>query len=106
MARRLMALPPLLTLTGGAVLGIASGGGPRASQEAVAPVPPRIAAPRRHVPRIRGRFGTSSNWAGYAVDGNNVTDVKGSWIVPAVTLGSDCPDSYSATWLGIDGDNS
>jgi hypothetical protein len=101
-----MRISVLLTLTGGAVLGVAAGAGPRVAQGAIAPAGSRVAAPRRHVPRIRGRFGTSSNWAGYAVDGSNVTDVKGKWIVPAVTLGSGCPDSYSATWLGIDGDNS
>src|SRR5207247_10199029 len=87
-------------------LGVASGVGPRASRAAVAPLLSRDDSLRRHVPRIRGRFGTSSNWSGYAVDGSNVTDVRGNWTVPAVTLGSGCPDSYSATWLGIDGDNS
>jgi hypothetical protein len=60
----------------------------------------------RHIPRIRARLGTSSNWAGYAVTGRNVTDVQGAWTVPAVdTIGS-CANSYAAAWLGIDGDNS
>jgi hypothetical protein len=47
---------------------------------------------------------TSTNWSGYAVTGakGSVTDVKASWIVPAVT----CPptgDQYSSFWVGIDG---
>jgi Peptidase A4 family len=60
----------------------------------------------QHVPRIRARRGTSSNWAGYAVTGRNVTDVQGSWTVPAVDTLDSCANSYSAAWLGIDGDNS
>lgn len=64
-------------------------------------------------PRIRLKNGTSLNWAGYAVEtnlstpqSNAVSDVKGSWVVPSVTCGS--TNTYSATWVGIDGysDNS
>ena len=43
------------------------------------------------------------NWSGYAVDTipGAVDDVRGTWYVPAVSgVGSD----YSATWVGIDGD--
>lgn len=50
---------------------------------------------------------TSSNWAGYAVATNlskpqagSVTDVKGSWTVPAVTGTS---NAWSSFWVGIDG---
>jgi hypothetical protein len=60
-------------------------------------------------PRIHLKEGTSLNWAGYAVQTNlqkpqngAVSDVKGSWIVPAV----DCkttPNAYSSFWIGIDG---
>lgn len=50
----------------------------------------------------------STNWAGYAVSGSNgsITDVKGSWIVPAI-LGA-CPgeDTSAGVWVGIDGFNS
>lgn len=62
-----------------------------------------------HKPKIRA--GTSSgyslNWAGYALDGpiGSVNDVKGSWVVPAVTCDKK-RYTYSAFWIGIDGDNS
>jgi len=51
-----------------------------------------------------GSNATSTNWSGYAVTGANgsVTDVKGSWIVPTVTCAG-APDSYSSSWVGIDG---
>src|SRR6266536_2533061 len=107
MARRFIAASALCSLTLVAGLGAHPGVAPcpsRASTVAPPPSSPRV-NPRR-VPRIRGRFGTSSNWAGYAVDGSNVTDVVGTWTVPAVTLGAGCPNSYSSTWVGIDGDNS
>jgi hypothetical protein len=49
----------------------------------------------------------SSNWSGYSVDAaaGAVSDVKGSWVVPSVTV-SGGGNKYAATWLGIDGDNS
>ena len=47
----------------------------------------------------------STNWAGWAVTGakGSVTDVKGSWIVPAIH--GTCPSTsqYSSFWIGIDG---
>jgi hypothetical protein len=48
----------------------------------------------------------SSNWSGYAVTGPNmsVSDVKGSWIVPAArcTGGSEeASDAYASFWVGI-----
>src|SRR5579859_3776038 len=61
-------------------------------------------------PRIRLKDGTSSNWAGYAVltnlttpQSNAVSDVKGSWVVPSVNCGGTTVNTYSATWIGIDG---
>ncbi len=58
-----------------------------------------------HAPRIKIKDGSSSstNWGGYAVTGGagSVTDVKGSWIVPAVTCTSG--NQYSSFWVGIDG---
>lgn len=66
-----------------------------------------------HAPRIRLKNSTSLNWAGYAVEtnltnpqNNAVTDVKGSWVVPNLTCGP--TNTYSASWVGIDGysDNS
>jgi hypothetical protein len=47
---------------------------------------------------------TSTNWAGYAVTGSNVTDVKGSWIEPKIQ--GTCPtakNEYASFWVGIDG---
>jgi len=64
-------------------------------------------------PRIRNKDGTSSNWSGYAVEtnlaspqSNAVSDVKGSWTVPALACGN--IKTYSSAWVGIDGysDNS
>jgi hypothetical protein len=48
----------------------------------------------------------STNWSGYAVTGSAVTDVKGSWVVPTVTLpsgGTNSGSYYSSNWIGIDG---
>ena len=52
-----------------------------------------------------GRNVTSSNWSGYAVTGadGSVTDVKGSWIVPAIQGSCGTANSYSSFWVGIDG---
>jgi Peptidase A4 family len=64
-------------------------------------------APRQHAPAIirekHGRNATSSNWSGYAVTGadGSVSDVKGSWIVPASTCSS--TNQYASFWVGIDG---
>ncbi|MGP8247026.1 MAG: G1 family glutamic endopeptidase [Bryobacteraceae bacterium] len=95
---------------------------PAVAQIPDAPVSSAIATPisrHHHVPlriherRYDGSI-TSENWSGYAVTGTNVTDVKGSWIVPAVN----CPavatsprsarnqgqqNQYAAFWVGIDG---
>jgi len=53
--------------------------------------------------------GTSSNWSGYAVQTNLasptngvVSDVVGSWAVPAATKSSS-KTTYSSNWVGIDG---
>jgi len=71
-----------------------------------------IALRRHHLPLQihRRRDQTTSetfNWSGYAVTGANgsVTDVKGSWVVPAAACSS-APDAYAAFWTGIDGFNS
>jgi len=64
-----------------------------------------------HAPRISDGLsrGQALNWAGYAVEtslsspqNDAVTDVKGSWTVPAVNCAS-APNSYSSFWIGIDG---
>ena len=68
---------------------------------------------RRHAPiNIRDRHDgsvTSTNWSGYAVTAakGSVTDVKGSWVVPA--LQGPCRSSdndFASFWVGIDGYNS
>jgi hypothetical protein len=47
----------------------------------------------------------STNWAGWAVTGarGSVTDVKGSWIVPAVQGSCPSTNQFSSFWIGIDG---
>ncbi|MFH0714395.1 MAG: G1 family glutamic endopeptidase [Candidatus Diapherotrites archaeon] len=64
------------------------------------------AAPLQSAPRIHVKDSTSSNWGGYAVlplsKAQTFSDVKGSWIVPAVDC-STTPTSYSSYWVGIDG---
>ncbi len=59
-------------------------------------------------PRIHILDGTSTNWSGYAVQtdlanpqSGVVTDVKGTWIVPAIT--GNAKNTYSSFWVGIDG---
>ncbi|MFD7453898.1 G1 family glutamic endopeptidase [Kitasatospora sp. NPDC059827] len=49
-------------------------------------------------------YGTSSNWSGYAATGGKFTSVSAEWVQPTVT----CTDttSYSAFWIGLDGDGS
>jgi hypothetical protein len=56
-------------------------------------------------PRMRtDNQATSLNWSGYAVTGaaGSVTDVEGSWKVPAVTSTASS-NQYSSFWVGIDG---
>ncbi len=72
---------------------------------------PAVQAPAANVPvnapQIHVKEGTSTNWAGYAVEtglknpkSGAVTDVKGSWIVPTVTGST---NAWSSIWVGIDG---
>ncbi|HEU5423795.1 MAG TPA: G1 family glutamic endopeptidase [Nitrolancea sp.] len=55
-------------------------------------------------PRHTLRNGTSTNWSGYAVDAQNVTDVRGTWVVPAVDCAGVQDQAASSVWVGIDGD--
>jgi peptidase A4-like protein len=59
-------------------------------------------------PIIRLGSSKSSNWSGYAVTGQtgSVTDVKGSWVVPAIVGTCPSTNQYSSHWVGIDGFNS
>src|SRR5439155_9436556 len=83
---------------------------PAGNQYVLVPIP---ASAGHHAvqgkPRLRNANGTSQNWSGYAAETSlsspqdgAVTDVKGSWIVPAVTASSSSK-TYSSAWLGIDG---
>ncbi len=45
--------------------------------------------------------GPLKNWSGYAVTGSGYTTVSGSWRVPSVAATK--KNTYSATWVGIDG---
>lgn len=58
---------------------------------------------------VGGSTTTSSNWGGYAVQtclnspaSGAVSDVKGSWVEPAVSC-TPGQTAYSAFWVGIDG---
>lgn len=100
-------LPSLACL--GVIAAVAATGA-SSSLPATSPMP--LALQHRHDPikdkkhRDDGVW-NSTNWSGYSVTGPNgsVTEVSGSWIVPAVT----CPTTtsqYSSFWVGIDGFNS
>jgi len=45
---------------------------------------------------------SSSNWAGYAVSGATFTDVKGTWVQPAVSCAA-VGSTYAAFWVGLGG---
>ena len=67
-------------------------------------------------PRIGNKNGTSTNWSGYAVyttppssgkkgkstPAPTFSNVKGSWVVPEV-FESTSANTYSSTWIGLDG---
>jgi Peptidase A4 family len=64
---------------------------------------------RPHVEELEGRLvpatlAASTNWSGYAVTAGAgaVSQVAGSWVVPAV---SSNVSGYSSAWVGIDGAN-
>ena len=85
---------------------------PAVAQVYSAPISPqaKVGARRhRHGPARDVRVSpdgsiTSTSWSGYVVDGANgsVTDVKGSWTVPAVIC-SGSGSTSSSFWVGIDG---
>jgi peptidase A4-like protein len=68
-------------------------------------LPTAGAAASSHAPKHKYGRGTSTNWSGYAVDGNTATHVIGTWTQPAATCASG-ENSWSSPWVGIDGDNS
>ncbi len=69
-------------------------------------VPAQGASAIYHAPRIAEGTSYSTNWAGYAKGTlpGAVTDVVGSWTVPAITPSNG--KNYSSAWVGIDGYNS
>jgi hypothetical protein len=70
---------------------------------AVAAMP--VPSIRSHAPNVRAGPGTSLEWSGYAVTGpvESVSDVKGSWKVPAIVGACPITNQYSSFWVGIDG---
>jgi hypothetical protein len=82
--RSLAALAVAAMITGGSVLA-----GVELSAASAAPVPVQQS--------------TSSNWAGYVVDGNKFSSVAGSWVVPSAKSSS---DGYAAVWVGLGGSSS
>jgi hypothetical protein len=106
MRKNLMVPPVLTALALSSMIGAAPSrsGATRAQTVPLPLFTPAGMHPMR-APRIPFRFGTSTNWCGYVADGSNVMDVKGTWTVPGITPGG-CGNSYSAAWVGIDGDNS
>jgi hypothetical protein len=67
----------------------------------------RAFLPRHHhTPRIHEDSpNNSSNWAGYAVTGSDFRHAVATWQVPKVTAGDAAhPDTFSAIWVGIDGE--
>jgi Peptidase A4 family len=78
------------------------------SEERPSQRPPGV-APRQHRPMIlherHGTMVSSENWSGYAVTGadGSVSDVKASWIVPAIVGACTSQTQYASFWVGIDG---
>lgn len=60
---------------------------------------------RSLAPNVLAGPGTSLQWSGYAVTGpvGSVSDVKGSWKVPAIVGACPTRNQYSSFWVGIDG---
>ena len=60
------------------------------------------------VPHLAAGTASSLNWAGYAVvsSAGSVSDVRGSWTVPAIQGACPSTNQYSSFWVGIDGFNS
>jgi len=83
-----------------------SGGASRAADVTVAA--PALRHPPIHIHHVRDATVGSTNWSGYAVTGTagSVTDVRGSWVVPAIQGSCPSTNQYASFWVGIDGFNS
>jgi hypothetical protein len=72
-------------------------------------VPPRLVANPgvRHLRRqVSAGFETTSNWSGFELRGpaNSYWLVTGTWAVPSMLLWETNTTTYSAFWIGLDGD--
>lgn len=65
---------------------------------------PAVAGALVKAPFVNTRNGTSTNWSGYASTSGPFTKVSASWVQPAGTCTSQA--TYSAFWVGLDGDGS
>jgi hypothetical protein len=94
------------TLTGSALVALLSPFVVLAGDEAGPLEQARTAAPRSHGPMIlherHGKMTTSTNWSGYAVTDptGSVTDVSGSWIVPAIVGSCEGRDDGKGQTIG------
>lgn len=70
--------------------------------------PTQSISPISVVPQLRAGSASSLNWAGFAVasSAGGVSDVRGSWTVPAIQGTCPSTNEYSSFWVGIDGYNS
>lgn len=103
MASRLLRLVPIGMLTLAAL-----GFGPESTPVQAVANAPRIAlrppAQGHGGVSTNGTYGwASSNWSGYAITGGPYTSITGQWTVPTVTKTKG--NTYSSTWIGIDGFN-
>jgi len=65
--------------------------------------PPAFASPRVAAQAQSQSGWTSKNWAGYAIARTHYTSVGAGWAVPTVRTPNGRADSYSVSWIGIDG---
>jgi hypothetical protein len=102
-------LAAILTLAAGWPT-VACVNGSTAIQFTLKPIPITSVHHSWQAPHIRNENGTSSNWSGYAAyvaapkrsSSPTFNAVEGSWAVPKV-VASASADTYSSTWVGIDG---
>jgi hypothetical protein len=109
--RRLLPLSLALSLLGigAATRAVSAGAAPHQAQRvaevaAVTHHHPMIPAPHRQL-TPQNAIAQSDNWSGYALTGSagQFASVTGCWQVPtAASSGSN--DTYSSSWIGIDGD--
>jgi hypothetical protein len=67
------------------------------------PAPASTNTPIAHAPFL-GFASGSINWSGYAADGSTFNSVSASWVQPTGTCTG--KETFSAFWVGLDGDSS